>query len=327
MKKIIKSIAVLSVILLASCSQTKESTNTALSEMKEANVKSEVEKSSAVVLQQETESLSETIEIVEREVTSTKIEEITKESIVKEVVSQTEATIIVIEKAPEKSVEVVEKEVIKAFSHQALDELLKKYVSASGVVNYTGLKGERAKLDTYIATLTAQKVEPTWSRNEKLAFYINAYNAYTIQLILNNYPTSSIMKINGGKSWDLSIVNIGGKKMSLNHLENKIIRPVFKEPRIHFVVNCAAVSCPKLMNGAFLPNQLSSQLARQTRAFIRNTKENQITENEVKISQIFEWYATDFGDIKTFINKYSSVKAGEKASVSYNQYNWNLNGK
>ncbi len=213
------------------------------------------------------------------------------------------------------------------FSHASFDALLKKYVSISGVVNYGALKTNNASLEKYISTLKAQKNIDEWPRNEKLAYYINAYNAYTIQLILDNYPTTSIMKINNGKAWDLEIVNLGGKRMSLNYLENEIIRPVFKEPRIHFAVNCAAISCPKLMNGAFLPNQLNSQLERQTKAFINNIKENQINEGSIKISQIFEWYADDFGDIKTYVNKYSSTKAGYNALVSYNTYKWLLNGK
>lgn len=223
--------------------------------------------------------------------------------------------------------EVIEVKEVHAFSHATFDALLKKYVSASGTVNYAGLKTQRAVLDRYIATFKAQGIVSSWSRNEKLAYYINAYNAYTIQLILNNYPTTSIMKINDGKAWDLQVVNLGGKVMSLNHLENKIIRPVFKEPRIHFAVNCAAVSCPKLMNGAFLPSQLNSQLDRQTKAFINNTKENQVSANTVKISQIFEWYAVDFGEIKTYINKYATTKAGANATVTYNTYKWELNGK
>lgn len=215
----------------------------------------------------------------------------------------------------------------KEFSHTAFDALLKSNVSATGVVNYAGLKSQRPALEAYIKTLQEQGIESTWSRNEKLAYYINAYNAYTIQLILNNYPLTSIMKINNGKAWDLQVVNLGGKVISLNHLENKIIRPQFNEPRIHFAVNCAAVSCPKLMNGAFLPNQLNSQLQRQTKAFINNTKENQVSPTEVKLSQIFEWYAADFGDIKTFVNKYASTKANADATVSYNTYKWELNGK
>lgn len=332
-----KYILILSSLIAVSCSEssTKEEVVEKVSDKVETTIskaKEELQEPISDIkeeFKEESKELTDKVETVITEVAETKSEAI-KEAVdtkVKEVVKDIVPSTIPDEKKVEKDTEVKKEVVKKVFSHTTFDGLLKKYVSASGTVNYAGFKADRAALDKYIATLKAQGVESSWSRNEKLAYYINAYNAYTIQLILNNYPTSSIMKINNGKAWDLQVVNLGGKIMSLNHLENKIIRPVFKEPRIHFAVNCAAVSCPKLMNGAFMPNQLNNQLERQTKAFINNTKENQITSDALKLSQIFEWYATDFGDIHNYINKYSATKASANAEVSYNTYKWELNGK
>ncbi|MEM9024467.1 MAG: DUF547 domain-containing protein, partial [Bacteroidota bacterium] len=134
--------------------------------------------------------------------------------------------------------------------HSGWDAMLKANVSASGKVDYDGLKLRRAQLDGYLNTLRQNPPQSDWTRNEKLAYWINVYNAFTVDLILRNYPVKSIMDINGGKAWNLPVADIGGKKYTLDQVENAVIRPTFKEPRIHFAVNCAAASCPKLLNAA-----------------------------------------------------------------------------
>ena len=209
--------------------------------------------------------------------------------------------------------------------HKAFDALLRKHVSSSGQVNYAGFKSDVSKLDAYLANLSANPVQNSWSRNEKLAYWINAYNANTIKLIVNNYPVSKITDLEGGKPWDKKWIKLGSKTYSLNNIENDIIRPQFKEPRIHFAVNCAAKSCPTLMNKAWFPENLERDFEKMTKAFVNNTSYNDISSGGASISKIFEWYGEDFGDVKAFINKYSSTKVN--GSLNFKEYDWSLNGK
>lgn len=212
-------------------------------------------------------------------------------------------------------------------NHSSLDQLLKKYVSESGMVDYKGLKRNEAKLDEYLAMLESNGPQTTWNRDIELTYWINAYNAYTIKLILNNYPVKSITDIHDGKPWDQKWINLDGKSLSLNNIENDIIRPKFNEPRIHFAVNCAAVSCPPLKNGAYSAKNLDAQLESQTKKFINNAKYNTLGKNEIKVSKIFEWYGKDFGDIASFVLRYADKTVKPSAKVSYNEYDWSLNGK
>lgn len=221
--------------------------------------------------------------------------------------------------------EVVVEEKPVVVDHSALDALLRQYVSSSGKVNYKGLKSSQAKLDAYLKTLEQNPPQNSWSRNEKLAYWINAYNAYTLKLIVDNYPTSSITNLKGGKPWDVKWINIGGKSYSLNNIENDIIRPRFKEPRIHFAVNCAAKSCPPLLNRAWTASNLNSNFEKQTKNFINNSKYNSISTNSVKVSKIFDWYGVDFGNLIDYLNKYSDTKIDAGAKVEFMEYDWQLN--
>ncbi len=222
-------------------------------------------------------------------------------------------------------VEVVKNE-IKKPNHSTWNDLLKKYVSSTGKVNYKGLKGEKTKIDNYINQLIAFTSQTDWSRNEKLAYWINLYNAITVKLILDNYPLKSIKDLYNGKPWDKKLVTIDSKTYSLNNIENDIIRPKFNDARIHFAVNCAAKSCPKLMNGAFLPEKLNYQLNKQAKGFINGSKNN-ITASSITISKIFDWYKDDFkhGNIIDFLNQYSNTQINPNASINFNEYDWKLN--
>lgn len=210
-------------------------------------------------------------------------------------------------------------------NHQLLDSLLQKHVSDAGKVDYRGLKSDKAALDAYCQMLSAHPVEERWKRSEKMAYWINAYNAFTLKLVADNYPTKSILNFDGGKTWDVRRIRIGGKKYSLNNIENDILRPQFNDPRIHFAINCAAKSCPPLWNRAYTAANLEEALEARTRAFVNDRKFNAITANRADLSKIFEWYATDFGDLKKFLNRYSSVALNNTAGVVFKEYNWDLN--
>jgi len=208
--------------------------------------------------------------------------------------------------------------------HDILDGLLLKHVSTDGRVNYEAFKKDEAKLDRYLDQLSGMKTDEM-GREEALAFWINVYNAFTIKLILKHYPVGSITDIENGKPWDLVWIDINGKKYSLNQVENEIIRPQFKEPRIHFAVNCAAKSCPPLMNRAWTAENLERELEARSSSFINNKAYNLIMPGKLKLSRIFEWYASDFGDLINYIQGYTVVKIKPDARIDFLEYDWALN--
>ncbi len=214
---------------------------------------------------------------------------------------------------------------VPVLSHQIWDELLKKYVSSTGKVNYAGIKKEKVKLQQYLDLLAANPIENSWSRNKKMAYWINAYNAFTVKLIVDHYPVSSITKIHSGKPWSKKWIKLGSETYSLDQIENEILRPRYKDARIHFAVNCAAESCPPLLNRAWTAENLEANFEKQARTFINNANYNKIGEKKVQISKIFEWYAGDFGNIITYLNKYSDTTIKSNAKVTYLEYDWALN--
>ncbi len=210
--------------------------------------------------------------------------------------------------------------------HSQWDKLLKKHVNSQGLVDYKAFKNDRAKLDDYLEMLSEQDPSNDWSVQELLAYYINLYNAGTVKLILENYPTKSIKDIDG--AWTKGYVAVGNKELSLGGIENGILRKM-NEPRIHFAINCASISCPKLLNEAFTASKINEQLDRVTKEFI-NSDKNDITASSPKLSSIFDWYQKDYQvngkqDVIAFINKYSNTKINKTATLAYKDYNWNLN--
>lgn len=209
--------------------------------------------------------------------------------------------------------------------HHEFDQLLRAFVSSEGKVNYTGFLSQKTTLELYLTQLKTNPPLETWARNEQLAFWINAYNAFTIKLILDYFPVESILDIENGKPWDKKWIQIGEATYSLNQIENEIIRPQFNEPRIHFAINCAAASCPSLSNQAFTSTNLDQLLDKQTRAFINDDAFNQISNEKVVLSKIFEWYAPDFPDLISFLNRYVAGKVNTDAEIQFEEYNWALN--
>ncbi|WP_282069157.1 DUF547 domain-containing protein [Olleya namhaensis] len=212
--------------------------------------------------------------------------------------------------------------------HFLWNELLQKHVSDNGNVNYKSFKTDHKKLVEYIHILALLKFKPEFdsiSKNEKLAYWINAYNALTIDLIIKNYPVKSIKDIKdpwGQKLWEL-----GDKWYSLEDIEHEILRKM-DEPRIHFAIVCASYSCPKLQNTAFTASSLETQLTAATTQFLSDTKRNEIKENSLKLSKIFKWFDKDFeqnGSLIDFLNKYTDITISAKAKISYKDYNWDLN--
>ena len=211
-------------------------------------------------------------------------------------------------------------------SHDAWHNLLQNCVSDKGVVDYQGLKDNKSELDDYCKMLSEVSPNENWSKEEKLTFWMNAYNAFTIQLIVTHYPLKSITQLDNEKPWDVKRIKIGGKKYSLNDIENNILRKL-GDARIHFGINCAAKSCPPVRNEAFTPENVDAMLEAATRSFVNNSQSNEIASKSIKVSKIFQWYAADFPNLVSFLNKYSDKKVNKSAVVSFQNYDWSLNGK
>jgi len=212
--------------------------------------------------------------------------------------------------------------------------LLKAHV-VDGKVDYAGFKHDEADLDRYLAQL--EKVKPDrLDRAEQMAFYINAYNAWTIKLILSHYPGVKSIKDLGSlfqSPWKKKFVKINGKTTTLDHIEHGILRPVFKDPRVHFAVNCASKSCPPLQDKPFTGADLDRQLDAATIHFINDPHSNFIKGDKLYVSRIFKWFGEDFGgDILGFFRTYARdglaeqmAAAGDKLEVRYLGYDWSLN--
>jgi len=210
--------------------------------------------------------------------------------------------------------------------HSAWDALLQKHVASDGLVDYQGFKEDKAAMDAYLSQLATYTPTDEWSVQELLAFYINIYNAYTVDLIVDNYPVKSIKDIDG--PWTKGIALVGDKKLSLGGIENGILRKM-NEPRIHFAINCASISCPKLSNEAYVASKINEQLDRAANDFI-NSDKNELSPSNPMLSSIFDWYQKDYlvvgeQDVIGYINQYAAVKINTNATLDYKEYDWNLN--
>ncbi len=223
----------------------------------------------------------------------------------------------------------------KAITHEEWTNLLQKHVNKAGFVDYKGFIKDSAKLNDYLAKLSANAPANTWSKDEKFAYWINAYNAFTVKLITIHYPVKSIKELGAANpiifintAWDKKFFSIGNKSMTLNTIEFKIIKKQFADPRSHFAINCASISCPKLLDVAYEAKTLNAQLDQQGKAFLADNDKNKVSATNPKLSSIFKWYSGDFekGQSKIeFINKFSSPKLNASAKIDYLDYNWNLN--
>ncbi len=210
--------------------------------------------------------------------------------------------------------------------HNNWDLLLKKHVDFTGSVNYKSFLNDAGKVSNYLVYLSQHAPREDWITSEKIAYYINLYNAATIHLILKNYPLNSIKDLEN--PWKKPFIKLGDSMVSLNSIEHEYLRN-FNEPRIHFAINCASISCPKLLNEAFTAQNLEEQLEEATYQFI-NSEHNLITEEAVSLSKIFKWYKKDFTktqkqSLQDYIKRYSTVIISPKATIQFMEYDWGLN--
>ncbi|MGO4817653.1 DUF547 domain-containing protein [Flavobacterium sp. W22_SRS_FP1] len=228
-------------------------------------------------------------------------------------------------KIPDLAYPINTSETIQSADHAKWNILLQKNVSKNGIVDYKGFQKDSKQLQSYLDVLAANVPKKSWSKNAVLAYWINAYNAYTVKLILDNYPVKSIKDIND--PWGKKFFTLGSNKYSLEQIEHEILRKM-SEPRIHFAINCASFSCPNLLNEAYTEANLEKQLTTVAKNFINDKSKNTIASNKVEISKIFDWFSGDFkkkGTVIDFLNQYSSIKINSNAKISYKEYNWTLN--
>lgn len=215
-------------------------------------------------------------------------------------------------------------------------QLLDRHVH-QGEVNYKGLKAEEETLDQYLTVLS--RTDPkALARHDQFAFYINAYNAWTIKLILSAYPNIKSIKELGSffkSPWKKAIATIDGKTLSLDNIEHDILRPTYGDPRVHFVINCASISCPPLASEPYEGQRLQEQLEDATLAFINDKGENYFKEGTLYVSAIFKWFKADFNnDIVGFFRQYARGELKKDLSqhtrpiaVEFLDYDWRLNGR
>ncbi len=244
----------------------------------------------------------------------------------------------------------------QAFSHQPWTELLGAYVTpladgTSTQVDYQGLATQDKKLNTYLASLSkvSRSSFDQWEKREQLAFLINAYNAWTVKLILNNYPGIDSIKDIGSffqSPWKKNFIPLLGEQRSLDNIEHGLIRGSgrYRDPRIHFAVNCASVGCPALRPEAYHADRLDAQLQAQTEQFLADKSRNRLVGGELYISSIFKWYGEDFEkvwrnahSVQSFLALYAdSLSLNEQQAhelaqgniaIHYLDYNWQLNKK
>lgn len=234
---------------------------------------------------------------------------------------------------------------IEKIDHSAWDALLQKYVDERGFVDYSAWKAsasDQQALDGYLRHLSSASLGGKPSREARLAFWINAYNAATVKGILREYPTTSIRnhtaKLIGYNIWKDLVLPVDGKNYSLEQIEHEVLRKM-SEPRIHFAIVCASIGCPRLLNRAYTASELNEQLSTNAKAFFADKSKftYDTRRRTIQVSPILEWFATDFGasaaDQMRTIAPYLPDDAAKKlaqsgaASVSYLDYDWNLNDR
>ncbi len=225
------------------------------------------------------------------------------------------------------------------FSHQLFDQVLQKYVSSQGRVDYAGLKSNPGTLEPYLDLLAVNVPDDEATFQTGLAFWINAYNALTIKGILDRYPITSVRKVKPFSGFFSRIkFEVGRRSYTLDDIEHGIIRYEFGDPRAHFVLICGSIGCPIMENRAFLPETLEERLDIATANFINNPDKVRLDrENGILyLSQIFEWYAEDFEEthdsVIDFITEYlpegdATFLKQETVQIQYLHYDWGLNAQ
>ena len=232
----------------------------------------------------------------------------------------------------------------EAFDHSAFGVLLERHVKPDSAgynrVDYRALAAEHDALDAYLDTLLAAS-PATLSVDEAHAYWINLYNAKTLDVVLDHYPVESIrrIKLEGGGflaslkpgPWSVPVVTVDGVELSLDDIEHRIIRPIFEDPMSHYGVNCASVSCPNLMATAYTGANVDALLAESGRQYVNHPRGVEVRRGRIVASKIYSWYADDFGGEDALKAHWTALAEPEKAAaieaaeIGRYRYDWDLN--
>jgi len=226
------------------------------------------------------------------------------------------------------------------FNHWAYDAVLKAHVTEDGMVDYRALREQPKQLQTYLDQLADAELEAL-SEPERLALLINAYNAFTLKLILDHWDDGridSIKDIPASKRWEAQRWDLGGERVSLNQIEHQIIRKQFDEPRIHWALVCAAIDCPPLRREAYTGQKLDAQLADQTRLVHSSAQYVDFDPDTgtLRVTSLYKWYGQDFGEGKLTDVVLAEVARhhegvadaraqGRDITIKWLDYDWSLN--
>lgn len=227
--------------------------------------------------------------------------------------------------------------------HSAWSEFLGKYrthnVLGQARVNYSAVtQNDKAGLDAYVAMLSGTPIE-AFRRDIQLAFWINNYNALTVQLILDNYPVASIRDIPGASRWfsigpwDNSLITVSGEELTINDIEHRILRPIWREPRLHYVLNCASVGCPDLGAVAFDSDAIEATFDSAARRYVNDSRGVSVEGNRISVSRIYDWFISDLGGtergiinhLEIYANPELRVQLTSIGSLTGQHYDWSLN--
>lgn len=221
--------------------------------------------------------------------------------------------------------------------HSLLDKVLRDHVDAEGRVDYAKLHADREDLDAYLAVLKKTEFDGL-GRDAKLVLLINAYNAFTLALILDHYPLKSINDIPDAKRWKARRWQVGALTLSLDEIENSYLRPKFREPRIHFAINCASIGCPPLRREAYRVKDIDKQLQDAATRMHNDTAWLELDEEKgtLRLTELYDWFHGDFeqvaGTTLEFAARFNTklaamLKAGKRPTVEFIDYDWSLNGR
>ena len=230
-------------------------------------------------------------------------------------------------------------------AHKEWDALLKKHVvlledGKASRMDYAGMAQERARLKSYLDSLAAvgEGEFKTWSQPQQMAFLVNAYNAFTVEKILTRYPDIQSIWDFGklfGNPFKDEFFCLLGRKASLDWVEHEVLRKNYREPRIHYAVNCASLGCPMLREEAYVAERLEPQLEEQARRFLSDHSRNRVAQGRLEVSKIFDWYKEDFEPRNRYFARYAALLAERpeerelvaqgRAPLSFLDYDWSLN--
>ncbi|WP_122053940.1 DUF547 domain-containing protein [Vibrio sp. Evd11] len=222
---------------------------------------------------------------------------------------------------------------LEQVSHQDWQLFLDNYLVQQGqntLVRYQAVNtADKTKLKQYISRL--EQIDPfDYPKAEQYAYWVNLYNAVTVDLILNAYPIKSITKLGGLFSfgpWGDDVVKVNGKSLTLNDIEHRILRPIWQDPRTHYAVNCASLGCPNLQPQAFTTDNTEMLLEQAATEFINSDKAVLVNSNDLELSSIYEWFAVDFGTENQLIqhlDQYRTKPVTNTNKINYD-YDWSLN--